>query len=938
MLRAVALIAAAILVNLVLGRFVQTVLQWPLFLDAIGTIAVGALLGPLAGAATGILTNVLGSVIQESSTYLPYAITSAFIGWAAGYAAYLGAFKRWQTVLLTGLLVGIGSALISAPITAYIFGGVTGRGGDYLNAYLTAAGHSLLQAATIEGFIRDPVDKMVSFMGSWLLYRLLQPYFPPLTQHGAGALESLSGYTLAVAVSLLALLISFVFLPAAGPSIFAVFMLAVLLSAWRGGMGPALLTTAIGALSYILLLLSPYYQEGTSATDWFQVVIFTIVSLSIAGIANRLEQSRRNLQISLQAERESEARIQAVTDSVKEALVMVSRDQRVSAVNRTYTELFGVPVERLIGQRIEDTRTMFDQVFDDSDALFNTMLAITAETDQPNTGLVKQKWPQPRELELYSTPVRSGDGYLGRLFVLRDVTHEREVDRMKTEFVSMVSHELRTPLTAIKGFSEMVLDGDAGEINEEAAEYIRIVFNNAERLVALVNDLLDLSRLESGRVQLKSERVDLGDVVQNVVLMMEQKVEEKNQQLTVKIDPDATAVIGDNDKLVQIVTNYVSNAYKYTQAGGSIRVEVTRQDSLARLAVVDNGYGIAPEDQTRLFTRFYRVDNSMTREVGGTGLGLSIVKQMIEMQGGEVGVTSALGQGSTFWFTIPLAPLVQAAAPAESPTPIEKAPSLPPQADILVIEDNLDVAHLIALHLEKAGYYVTIAQSAEEALKTLAQSLPDLITLDIELPGMQGDELAQHLRADPRTADIPVLIISAFAKNLDGVQFGAYVLPKPIDQNELLATVARLLESAQSGPVLLIDDDSDVRALLKTALEEQGLAVEVAEDGEQGLKQVAAQRPGLILLDMRLPDMDGFALLKSLKATPATADIPVIALTGSGDLKTEARARVLALGGTDLISMPIDADRLVAEVKLFLPFGIHQSTEENHDDQSASSG
>jgi DNA-binding response OmpR family regulator len=213
--------------------------------------------------------------------------------------------------------------------------------------------------------------------------------------------------------------------------------------------------------------------------------------------------------------------------------------------------------------------------------------------------------------------------------------------------------------------------------------------------------------------------------------------------------------------------------------------------------------------------------------------------------------------------------------------------------------------------------------------------LPDLITLDIELPGMQGDELAHRLHADPLTADIPVLVLSAFVENLDTMQFGAYALPKPIDQEELLATVARMLQSDQPGPVLLIDDDSDVRALLKTALEKQGFSVDLAENGEQGLKQIAVHQPGLILLDMRLPDLDGFAVLKALKAMPAAATIPVIALTGSTDLKTEARARVLALGGSDVIAMPIDVDRLVEEVKLFLPayepnIGIHQVTEGNH--------
>lgn len=928
LLRAAALMAVAIILNLVLGYFVRNVLQLPLYLDTIGAITVGALLGPLAGAAVGILTNVLVAFTFGNYNLLPFAITAAFVGWAGGYAVYLGAFKRWGTVLLAGLLTGFGAALISAPISAYVFGGATGAGTDSLTSYLTTAGSTLLQATTIQSFVIDPLDKMISFTIAWLIWRQLRTAFEPVTQVGTRPFESLAGYSLAFVVSLLTLLVCFVFLPAIGPSIFALFILAVVISAWRGGMGPALLTTAIGALSNIFLLNSPYYNAGISATDWFRVAIFLIVSVAIAGIANQLEKSRRNLQKSLQAERESEALILTIIDSVNEAMILVSREQRVLDVNRPFTELFGVPEERLTGQRLEDTRTLFDQVFDDADNVYTSMLAISAETEKEESAVVKQKWPEMRELALYSTPVHNEDGYLGRLFVLRDVTREREVDRMKTEFVSLVSHELRTPLTSIKGYTEMVLDGDAGDVNEEVTEYLTVVFNNAERLVALVNDLLDLSRIESGRIQLKSEHVDLNAVVKNVVLMMEQKIEEKGQTLTVTIDPTATRVIGDNDKLVQVVTNYVSNAYKYTQAGGSIRLDVTREDGLAKVAVADNGHGISPEDQAHLFTRFYRVDNSMTREVGGTGLGLSIVKQLIELQGGTVGLTSALGQGSTFWFTVPLdtpeqsatteTPIATAIAEAAIPAANEEPAPLKPEASILVVEDDPDIARLIALHLTKAGYEVSVVHSAEDALAHLKNELPDLITLDIELPGMHGDELAHRLQADPLTADIPILILSVLADRVDSMQFSTYALPKPIDQEELLATVARMLQDAQPGPVLLIEDDSGVRTLLKTALENQGFTVDTAEDGEHGLQQVVAQPPGLILLNMRLPDMDGFAVLKALKNVPETAAIPIIAMTGSADLKTEARARVLALGGSDLIAQPIDVNMLVDEVKVFL--------------------
>lgn len=469
------------------------------------------------------------------------------------------------------------------------------------------------------------------------------------------ALDALSGYSLAVVASLLALLVFVLLLPTTGPSIFSVFYLAVFLSAWRGGLGPALLAIVTGGAAIYFLLIAPLSRTEADLAAWSRLVDFFIVAAAIAVIANQIEKGRQRLAHALQAERASQARLRAVADGVNEALALISPEGRVLTVNRRFVDLFGVPAERVVGQRLEDTRTLFDQVFEDAADLHQAAMLTAGDAEQSFTRPVVQQWPQHRDLLHYSMPVRDADGFLGRLYVFRDVTHEREVDRMKTEFVSLASHELRTPLTSIKGFTEMVLDGDAGEINDEMAEYLGIVHHNADRLVSLVNDLLDLSRIESGRIQIKSEPVDLGAVVENVVVTLRPKIAEKEQTLTGVVDPVATAVVGDRDKLVQVLTNYVSNAHKYTQAGGAIRIEVTAADGFARVAVIDNGYGIAPEDQARLFTRFYRVDSELTREVGGTGLGLSIVKQLIELQGGATGVTSALGVGSTFWFTVPLA-------------------------------------------------------------------------------------------------------------------------------------------------------------------------------------------------------------------------------------------------------------------------------------------
>lgn len=486
------LIAAAILLNVGVGHLVQQVLHWPLWLDSIGTILVGALLGPLAGAATGVATNLLVGVVTDNHAALPFAITAAFIGWAAGYAAQIDAFDRLWRVVLAGLLVGFGAALISAPIAAYVFGGLTDKGAAYLRALLEATGATIFQLTTLQGLISDPLDKVISFGAAWLLWQPLRAWFPPLSQTGTQPLGALKGYTLAVVASLLALLIFIIFLPATGPSIFSIFYLAVLLSAWRGGLGPALLAIGVGAVAIFLLLIAPAAGVRDIVADWFRLVDFVVVAGVIAFIAIQLEQSRKRLAQALHAERTGQAQLRAIADGVAEALALIAPDQCALTVNRRFGELFGVPVERVAGQRLEDVRTLYDQVFEDAAALYAASVTASADAEQTFTRLIVQQWPQRRELLHYSTPVHSADGFLGRLYVFRDVTHEREVDRMKTEFVSLASHELRTPLTSIKGFTEMVLDGDAGEINDEVAEYLGIVHSNADRLVALVNDLLDL--------------------------------------------------------------------------------------------------------------------------------------------------------------------------------------------------------------------------------------------------------------------------------------------------------------------------------------------------------------------------------------------------------------------------------------------------------------
>jgi PAS domain S-box-containing protein len=655
----VILVAVGIVLNIAVGQLVRNVLALPVYLDSIGTILAGALGGPLVGAFTGAVSNVIWGLAFNDPKIIPYAITAAAIGVAAGIAASLGAFRHPSWALLAGLLTGVLAAVVSAPISVHVNGGVTGGGGQAVIDRLDQIGGNLMASATLQSFLSDPIDKAISFGIVWLILRYLPAEIRARVDIAPSPAQTHSyrsswRYGLAAALSLLALVIAIVFWPATGRVILAVFYIAVVLSAWNGGIGPGLLATGFAAAAAVLLPSIASDGTGFTVGDAVNLCIFLTVSLLIALITEALDRVNRALNTALDDERRTEAEIRSLVDSVVETLVLVSPEGRVVSVNHRFEELFGSASTDVEGKQIADLQPLIEQVFVDPAAVGERMTATDDEVKR-TTAIVAQKWPQERQLALFSTAVESDGRTIGTLYGFRDVTQERELDRMKTEFVSQVSHELRTPLTAIKGFTDLILDGDAGDVNEEQSEYLGIVKSNADRLVALINDLLDVSRIESGRIQLKLADVDLRAILEMVIATMRPLLEGKQQRLTLTVEPGLPIAYCDHDRTVQVTTNLVSNAHKYTQAGGSIEVSVARRGDFIVVAVRDNGMGIAAEDIPRLFSRFFRVDNSLTREIGGTGLGLSIVKSIVEMQGGEVSLESEPGKGSTFAFTVPVA-------------------------------------------------------------------------------------------------------------------------------------------------------------------------------------------------------------------------------------------------------------------------------------------
>ncbi|HEX9094203.1 MAG TPA: response regulator, partial [Coriobacteriia bacterium] len=452
-------------------------------------------------------------------------------------------------------------------------------------------------------------------------------------------------------------------------------------------------------------------------------------------------------------------------------------------------------------------------------------------------------------------------------------TVAREIAQLKNEFVSTVSHELRTPLTSIKGYVDLILDGDAGEINEIQREFLGIVKENGDRLVTLINDLLDISRIESGRVHLKIEPFPMGDVIAGTVDSFRAVLEQSGRAVKTRVPANLPRVAADRDRAGQVLMNFVSNALKYSPAGGDVTISARRAGDCVNVSVQDHGIGIGREDQKQLFTKFYRVDNALTREIGGTGLGLSICKSVIELLGGRVWFRSRPGEGSTFSFSLPVAP------PDLVRTPYVQGPASV-GGKVLVVDRDPTVADLIETYLNKRGYEVVKAYSGREALEIAVKEKPVVITLDVILDDADGFELLQLLKDTPETEDIPVVVLSIVCDEGRSCRLGAAdYLEKPIDQRRLLRVIDSLVGTVTSPLVLVVDDDMSIVRVLTDTLRARGFAVAAAFNGLEALASVEASKPDLMLLDLKMPEMDGYQVIQRVKGNPEWRDIPIVVMT-----------------------------------------------------------
>jgi signal transduction histidine kinase/CheY-like chemotaxis protein len=518
---------------------------------------------------------------------------------------------------------------------------------------------------------------------------------------------------------------------------------------------------------------------------------------------------------------------------------------------------------------------------------FNEMLAQIQQSESAlrmaRDGLEQRVRERTAELEAAKRDVEE----FSRSVLLAKEEVERG-SKFKDQFLSTMSHELRTPLNAVLGFSDLLADERYGPLNDRQQRYVTHIHTGGKHLLKLISDILDLSKIEAGRMELTREHVTVASAFAEVISGLHPLAEKKSQALLQKVEPNLH-VYADAMRFKQILMNLVANAIKFTPEDGRIELVARRVEDQVRMEVRDNGPGIPPDQQQRIFEAFVRLTQTGSA-TEGTGLGLAITSRLVELHGSKLGIESQPGEGTSFYFSLPLVAIIPD-QPPETLVPVPRARKAP---RILVIEDNEVTGQLIQSQLTSSGYETLRCAQPERATEIAAEHQPDAITLDLLMQPVHGLEVLLQLKNDPRTSKIPVIVVTIVDQPGVGTALGAdEYLIKPVDKATLLAAVERCLRSrggaAPARPILVVEDDVSTLEVIVELLKANGYAVSTAMDGEQARVSVAQFLPELVILDLVLPKMSGFELLAEWRSNPRTADLPVFVLTSKDLTKEEEK-------------------------------------------------
>lgn len=450
--------------------------------------------------------------------------------------------------------------------------------------------------------------------------------------------------------------------------------------------------------------------------------------------------------------------------------------------------------------------------------------------------------------------------------VVQDITDRRAVEKMKDEFISTVSHELRTPLTSIRGSLGLLASGKLGSLSDNGQRMLEIASANTDRLVRLINDILDVERMESGKVNLVKSPCNAAEVVRHAVDAVRSLAEREG--MTIEVDAEPVSLVADSDRLVQVLTNLLGNAVKFSPAGSTTRVGARQHHRSVVFSVADQGRGIPADKVDSIFERFGQVDASDSREKGGSGLGLPICRSIVHHHGGNISVESESGRGSTFTFTIP---------GAEAP-PSEDAPLVPGKRTVFICDDDADTRTVLGQYLANRGYNVRSMSSGHDLLAAAALEPPDMILLDLFMPEINGWETFARLRSNPATAQIPVVIASVLSQEETGAPTGELSgwLKKPFDEEALATALGGAFHDRRTPRLMLVEDDRDLARVIATSFERHGIEIIHASDGQQAIEIAKTARPDLIVLDLILPGIDGFGVVDWLKDHDLWRSVPMV--------------------------------------------------------------